>query len=293
MSLLAQAGETLGEVAERAGSAVIGLGGGWGMGSGVVIASGVVLTNAHNVNGDPRVVFADGRREAATAVAVDMDRDLARLEVNTASVTPLAWEPEKVHPVIGLPVVGLSNAGGRGLRATLGFVAAADRIFRGPRGRRIPGGFEHTALAAPGSSGGPVVDLDGKLVGLNTRRMGRGFYMAQAAAPDLWSLVEALAAGDRPEAPRLGVGVAPSGVARGLRSSLGLDPVDGLLVRLVEEDSAAAAAGIREGDVLVAAGGKATTDVDDLHQALSAAGESIDLELVRLNERISLTARLT
>ena len=293
MSVLAEAGETLGGVAEQAGQAVVGLGGRWGMGSGVVIASGVVLTNAHNVNGDPRVVFPDGRSETARLVTVDMDRDLARLEVDTGDLTPLPWQPEKVNPVIGLPVVGLSNAGGRGLRATLGFVASVDRTFRGPRGRRIPGGFEHTALAAPGSSGGPVVDLDGNLVGLNTRRMGRGFYMAQAATPDLWSLVEALAAGDRPGAPRLGVGVAPSGVARRLRSSLGLDPVDGLLVRLVEEGSAADSAGVREGDVLVAAAGRATTDVDDLHQALSGAGETIDLELVRVNERIKLTARLT
>lgn len=293
MSLLAEVGETLGGVAKKNSPAVVGLGGGWGMGSGVVIRPGVVLTNAHNVSGEPQVVFSDGRVETATTVTVDVDRDLARLEVDTGEVTPLPWEPEQVAPVIGLPVVGLSNAGGRGLRATLGFVASVNRTFRGPRGRRIPAGFEHTALAAPGSSGGPVVDREGRLVGLNTRRMGRGFYMAQAATTELYQLVETLAAGDRPEAPRLGIGVAPSGVARRLRASLGLDPVDGLLVRLVEEGSAAADAGIREGDVMVGAGGRTTADIDDLHQALSAAGQNIELELVRVNERVNLTARLT
>ena len=173
--ILTEIGETVGSVAESAGRSVVGLGGHWGMGSGVVLEDGLVLTNAHNVSPErATVTFFDGRVEQATVMGIDVDADLALLEVGTGAAGPVAWQPEDVAPVIGAPVVGLANPGGRGLRATLGLVAAADRSFRGPRGRRVAGGFEHTALAPPGASGGPVVDLDGMLIGINTRRLRSG-----------------------------------------------------------------------------------------------------------------------
>jgi len=294
MVILTEIGEKLGSVAGSAGRAVVGLGGHWGMGSGVVLEDGLVLTNAHNVGPErATVTFFDGRSDQARVLGIDLDADLALLEVSSGEVGPITWEPRDVVPAIGAPVVGLANPGGRGLRATLGWVAAADRSFRGPRGRRVAGGFEHTALAPPGASGGPVVDLDGKLVGINTRRLGRGFYLAQAAASDLRATVTALRKGDRPEPRRLGVGLAPVEVTRRLRRTMGLDDVDGLLVRLVEEGSPADKAGVREGDVLVTAGDQQTSDVDDLHRVLSAGGESIDLGLVRVNDRLTVTARFS
>ena len=194
---------------------------------------------------------------------------------------------------IGMPVVGLANPGGRGLRATLGFVSSSRRSFRGPRGRRISGGFEHTALASPGSSGGPVVDLTGNLVGINTRRLGRGFYLAQLADSRFGELVASIQSGDRPEPRRLGVGLASVDVARRLRRSFGLDSVDGLLIRLVDDDSPAGAAEVREGDVLVRAAGVAITDVDDLLEVLASAGDTVKLGLVRVNDEIDITVRFT
>ena len=248
--ILTEIGETVGSVAGSAGKSVVGLGGHWGMGSGVILEDGLVLTNAHNVSPErATVTFFDGRSEKAKVLGIDVDADLALLGVEADGADPIAWHPEDVAPVIGAPVVGLANPGGRGLRATLGWVAASDRTFRGPRGRRVAGGFEHTALAPPGASGGPVVDLDGMLVGINTRRLGRGFYLAQAATSDLRATVAALRKGDRPEPRRLGIGLAPVEVTRRLRRSMGLDDADGLLVRLVEEGSPADVAGVREGDV--------------------------------------------
>ncbi len=292
--ILTEIGETVGSVAESAGRSVVGLGGHWGMGSGVVLEDGLVLTNAHNVSPErATVTFFDGRVEQATVMGIDVDADLALLEVDTGAAGPVAWQPEHVSPVIGAPVVGLANPGGRGLRATLGLVAAADRSFRGPRGRRVAGGFEHTALAPPGASGGPVVDLDGMLIGINTRRLGRGFYLAQAATGDMRDVVTALRSGDRPQPRRLGVGLAPVEVTRRLRRTMGLDEADGLLVRLVEEGSPADVAGVKEGDVLVSAGDQSTADVDDLHRVLAAGGESLDLGLVRVNDRLIVTARFS
>jgi serine protease Do len=294
MMILTEIGETVGSVAGSAGKSVVGLGGHWGMGSGVILEGGLVLTNAHNVSPErATVTFFDGRVEKAKVLGIDVDADLALLEVDAGDAGPIAWHPEEVAPVIGAPVIGLANPGGRGLRATLGWVAASDRSFRGPRGRRVAGGFEHTALAPPGASGGPVVDLDGMLVGINTRRLGRGFYLAQAATSDLMATVTALRNGDRPEPRRLGIGLAPVEVTRRLRRTMGLDDADGLLVRLVEEGSPADVAGVREGDVLVTAGDQETSDVDDLHRVLSAGGDSLDLGLVRVNDRLTVTARFS
>ncbi len=292
--ILTEIGEAVASLADSVGPSVVGLGGRWGMGSGVLLEDGLVLTNAHNVSPErATVTFLDGHVEQAMVLGIDVDADLALLEVGNSQARPVAWKPGEVALGIGAPVVGLANPGGRGLRATLGWVAAANRSFRGPRGRRVAGGFEHTALAPPGASGGPVVDLDGQLVGINTRRLGRGFYLAQAASSDLRATVIALRSGDRPEPRHLGIGLAPVEVTRRLRRTMGLDEADGLLIRLVEEGSPADVAGVREGDVLVSAGDQATSDVDDLHRVLSGAGQSLNLELVRVNDRVSVTARFS
>src|SRR5205823_1110623 len=101
----------------------------------------------------------------------DIDGDLAVIEVDTGEAPALPWA-DGAAPGIGTPVFGLANPGGRGLRVTFGFVSGVDRSFRGPRGRRITGSLEHTAPLLPGSSGGPVVDAGGQLLGINTNRLG-------------------------------------------------------------------------------------------------------------------------
>jgi serine protease Do len=293
-TILSAIGEEVGRVAGAAGASVVGLGGRWGQGSGVVIESGLVLTNAHNVSPDSATVTLPGDRvEQAGIVGIDLDADLALLEVDTGDAPPVSWQPQGVAPIIGMPVIGLANPAGRGLRATLGLVATARRSFRSPRGRRMEGGFEHTALAPPGASGGPVVDLEGKMLGINTRRLGRGFYLAQSADTGMEAVLAGLRSGERKEPRRLGVGLAPAEVARRLRRTMGLDDAEGLLVRLVEEGSPAEVAGVREGDVLVSAAGENTIDVDDLHRVLASSGESIDLGLVRVNDRLQVTARFS
>ena len=138
-----------------------------------------------------------------------------------------------------------------------------------------------------------MVDLEGLLVGINTRRLGRGFYLAQAATTEMRDMVTALRSGESIGPRRLGVGLAPVEVTRRLRRTMGLDEADGLLVRLVEEGSPAEVAGVREGDVLVSAGDQTTSDVDDLHRVLAADGDSLDLGLVRVNDRLTVTARFS
>ena len=210
-----------------------------------------------------------GDRSAAESPGTDLDGDLAVIDVDTAGAPALAWASEGA--AVGSVVFGLAATSGGPARVTLGTISAVARAFHGPGGRRISGSLEHTAPMAPGSSGGPIVDAAGRLVGLNTHRIGEGFYLARQADGELRERVEILSRGQSVERPRLGVAVAPAHVARRLRRSVGLADRDGLLVRGVEDDSPAAGAGIREGDLLVRVAGTDVRDADGLLDAMAGA----------------------
>jgi serine protease Do len=279
-------------VAARVGPAVVGLGRGWGLGSGVVIAEGQVLTNAHNLRRDEvTVTFADGRQAAGAVAGVDRDLDLAVLSVDTADAPAVRWEPNGA-PSIGTAVIALANPGGRGLRATPGFVSSEGRSFRGPRGRRVRDAVEHTAPLPRGSSGGPLVDADGGLLGLNSLRLDGGLILAVPATAAVKDRVQLLGRGEAPTQHRLGVAVAPPRVARRLRRAVGLPERDGLLVRAVEDDGPAAAAGIERGDLIVAAGGREIDGADALYAVLDgvpAAGGQLELTVVRGTDERSIS----
>jgi serine protease Do len=274
---------TVGSVVQQVGPAVVGLGRGWGVGSGVVIEPGRVLTNAHALRGDEvAITFGDGRREDGRVRGSDPDLDVAVIEVETGEVEPVQWPEEVSEPVIGRTVVALANPGGRGLRATLGFVTSAARSFRGPRGRRVPGAIEHSAPLPRGSSGGPLLDTAGRLLGLNSVRVDGGLILAIPADAALRERVGALGRGEAPRRPKLGVAIAPPRAARRLRRAVGLPERTGVLVRAVEDSSPAARAGIERGDLIVAAGGREVERVDVLYDALDAAAEDgLELTVVR------------
>jgi serine protease Do len=321
--------DTIAGAAETVGASVVGLGRGWGHGSGVVIADGHVLTSAHNLRREETTVtFADGRREAGTVAGVDSDLDLAVLAVDTGDAPAVRWEPAAGSRAdgggepgaggasggnagtsdgepgagganalgIGAPVVALANPGGRGLRATLGFVSSGGRSFRGPRGRRIRGAIEHTAPLPRGSSGGPLVDADGNLLGINSLRLDGGLILAVPADAAVKERILLLARGEAAQPHRLGVAIAPPRVARRLRSAVGLPERAGLLVRAVEEGGPADRAGVEKGDLIVAAGGAPAESVEALYTALDAipaAGGALELTVVRGTDERTVTATFT
>ena len=287
---------TIAGIAERVGPSVVGLGRGWGRGSGVVIGPGRVLTNAHVLRGEAvAVTFGEGESRDGRVAGADEDLDVAVVTVDTGDAPAIAWEPARIDAVgIGTAVLALANPGGRGLRVTPGTVSAAGRSFPGPRGRRIGGSIEHTAPLPRGSSGGPLVDLEGRLLGINTVRMDGGLILALPADAALQRRSEALAAGEATQRPRLGVALAHPRAARRLRSAVGLPEREGLLVRGVVDGSPASDAGIERGDLLVAANGSPLRGADDLFDALESVGAEGELKLaiVRGAEEREVTVRL-
>jgi serine protease Do len=220
----------------------------------------------------------------------DFDGDLAVIEADTGQAAALPWAT--AAPAIGRPVFALANPGGRGLRVTFGTVSGIDRSFRGPRGLRITGSLEHTAPLLPGSSGGPVLDAQGQLLGINTNRLGEGFYLAIPADEALRGRVDALARGEFVRRPQLGITITPSHVARRLRRAVGLPDTEGLLIRDVAEDSPAAHAGLASGDLIVAAAGQPVRTVDDLSGALQTAAETIELTVLRGTDESTIQVTL-
>jgi S1-C subfamily serine protease len=279
--------------AERLGPAVVGLRRGWGGGCGVVFAPGKVLTNAHNLREDePMVIFATGATEAGRVIGHDPELDLAVIAVDTGDTPPI--EPAMVDEgrlAVGRAILALANPGGRGLHVAPGFVTSAQASFRGPGGRRVRDAIEHTAPLPRGSSGGPLVDLEGGLLGINSVRMSPGLVLATALQGAAAERLQALSRGDQPRALRLGVAVAPPALARRLRSAVGLPERDGVLVRAVQEGSPAAQAGLSRGDLLVAAAGQPLDGLDGLHDALDHARSTrvLELTVVRGAEELQVT----
>ena len=294
MTILDEVGASIRQLAEGAGASVVGVGQRRGAGSGIVLGKGQVLTNAHNVHRDQlTVTFAGGRTAQGSVAGRDIDGDLAVISVDTGETPALPWAGS-VPAQIGGPVFAVANPGGRGLRVTFGFVSGIDRAFRGPRGRRISDSIEHTAPLLPGSSGGPVLDADGRLLAINTHRLGDGFYLAIPADEALRGRADALARGETATSPRLGVSLTPGHVARRLRRAVGLPDADGLLIGEVAEASPAARAGLAPGDLIVAAAGRPVSAPDDLFDALAAArGGTLELRVVRGTDERTLQVTFT
>ena len=275
--------------ANAAASAAVVTIGSRGRGSGFVVAPGKVLTNAHNLRDrTTQVRFADGRAVQATVTGSDLDGDLVVLDVDTADIAPLTWAVEA--PTTGDVVVTVT-AGRHRRRVTWGQVTATETGFEGPRGRPITGALEHSAPCAPGSSGAPVLDREGHVVGINTHRLEYGFYLARSVDSALREVVDGMAGGRTFEPAHLGVAVAPANVAARLRAAVGLTGRDGLLVREVADGSPAANAGISRGDLLVRAGDRDLRTTDDLFAALGgvSTGDQLVLGIVRGVEELDVT----
>jgi serine protease Do len=276
MSVTEELRDAIARVADGTAAGVIAV----GRGAGIVIAPGYVLTNAHNLRAElVPIRFSDGRFVGGGFPPPTPAATPAVVAVDTGELPALAWSERA--PTVGTAVLAVAPTRSGGPRVTFGLVSADGQAFRGPSGGRIQGAVEHTAPLGRGSSGGPIVGLDGGLLGINTHRRGDGFYLAQPVSPTLRERIDGLVRGEAPQARYLGIAIAPSHVASRLRAAVGLDARDGLLVRSVDPGGPADQAEVRPGDLIVAAAGEALTDPDELRDRVNAATDHLLLTLVR------------
>jgi S1-C subfamily serine protease len=274
------------------------LNGGKAAGTGFVISSdGQIATNAHVVADATKieVKFSDGSTAAAKVLGVDRTDDLAVVKVDKTGLTALPLG-KSADLRIGEPVVAIGNAldltGGP--TATEGIVSAVDRTIDTDDGEHLSHLLQTDAAINPGNSGGPLLTLDGEVVGINSAgsqdAQNIGFAIAiDTARP----IVQQLQQGKT--VTKAYLGVSTSVVDAAVAAQSGLDIDHGLLVVDVTGNSAASAAGLQPGDVIVSINGTATNDNTALGDAIrtAGAGHVVHLKVFRDGKTIAIDATLS
>ena len=250
-------------------------------GTGIVWDSGLVLTANHVVEQEDEIkVVVDDNSLKATLVGRDPATDLALLKVDglSAPAMPRA-KVEELRP--GQIVLAIGRAGS--LKATFGTISAVSSSWRGWRGSEIEHLIQTNAPLYPGFSGGPLVDVDGRAVGMNSWVFGRGD--GRAVAMDVAErVVTSLKADGRIRRPYLGIGTQEVALPEPVKAKAKQD--SGLLIVAVEPQSPADKAGLMQGDTLVALNGTTTTSLEDLYTGLRKAkvGATQTVRVVRAGE---------
>jgi Do/DeqQ family serine protease len=273
------------------------------LGSGVIVdgTHGYILTNHHVIEGadEVSVTLADGRTMKAEFVGSDPDTDVALMRIPVPKDVALTAIPlaDSSKLQVGDFVVAVGNPFGIGQTVTSGIVSAVGRS--GLQGLGYQNFIQTDASINPGNSGGALVNLDGQLVGINTAsfnpqgsrygNIGLGFAIPSNLAGDV--MRQLLATG---EVHRGSLGVDAQDVDARIAAGLGLDEARGAVVTRVYPGSAAAAAGVQVGDVIVAANGQRIADRDTLRnfEGLQPVGAKVALDVRRNGKPLKLDATL-
>jgi S1-C subfamily serine protease len=260
--------------------------------SGIVWSSeGVIVTAHHVVERDDNIGIGLPRNETVSASLVGRDpsTDLAVLRVEGADLTPPTWaEPESLS--VGHLVLGLGRPG-RTVQATLGIVSALGEGWRTPAGGRVEPYLQTDLVMYPGFSGGPLVDVNGGVLGLNTSALLRGISLS-VPTPTVRQVVETLLAHGRVRRGYLGVGAQPARLPAALADQLGQET--GLLLVSVEPEGPADHAGLTLGDTIVALDGQPVRHMDELLALLGGdrVGGSLPIRIVRGGQVQELTVTI-
>ena len=267
-----------------------------GMGSGFILSpDGYILTNAHVVADFDEVTvrLADSKREyKAKVVGLDKRTDVALIKVDATNLpTVLLGDSSQLQP--GQWVAAIGSPFGFANTITAGIVSATGRAL--PDETFVP--FIQTDVAVnPGNSGGPLINLKGEVIGINSMIYSRtGGYMGVSFAIPIevaLDVAKQLQASGKVTRGRLGIGVQP--VTKELAQSFKLDSANGAVVVNVEKDSPAQRAGLRPGDVILAFNGRALEDPNDLPRLVAATkpGATAQLEVWRGGKRQQLNATI-
>jgi S1-C subfamily serine protease len=249
--------------------------------SGIAYAEDLVLTADHVVTREDniKVLLPDGKSLSATIAGRDPGSDLALLRLAEKALSP-AKTSDSVK--VGQLVLALGRPSSAGMQASWGIVTAISGPTRTFRGGMLDEYVQTETTPYPGFSGGPLVNTEGEVLGLNTSGLTRGSSLT-IPVKVAWHIAEALATHGTVKRGYLGVRTQPVDVPEAARTALQREQSHGLLVLWLEEGGPAEKAGLLVGDILVAVSGQAVGDADDLFAALSSdtVGKSIAVEVLR------------
>jgi serine protease DegQ len=291
--------QSLAKAVERVGKAVVAIDARPRVAtSGIVWRDSVIVSTNHTVQRDEEITIrlGDGRHLPANLVGRDPSTDLAVLRVEADQT--LGIDPVTTTPHNELEVGNLTLAVGRihrepGVTASFGIVSALGDKWRTWRGGEIDRLIQPDVSIFIGFSGGALIDVEGRVIGINTTGLARGAGLTIPAST-VNSVVDTLLEHGRIARPYLGVGMQTVALPAELRSNLNLPNESALVMLSVEAESPAGRAGITLGDVLVALEGVPVADTDDVQMVLRRGqiGQTIRASILRGGEQREITLTL-
>ena len=267
--------------------------------SGVIWRPGIVVSTNHTIRRDEEITVSpgDGRQAKAMLVGRDAGTDIAVLRVGEGD-SEAAQIPAQYADASTLKVGNLALAVGRasaerGVTASLGIISVVANKWRTWRGGEIDRLIRPDTSIFIGFSGGALVDVEGKVIGINTTGLARGAGVTIPAST-VDRVIDQLLRHGRIARPYLGVGMQPVALPDKLRSELSLPATSGLVILSVEQDAPADKAGITLGDVVVALDGQPVADTDDIQTALGGReiGQTMKATILRGGELREVTITL-
>lgn len=257
--------------------------------SGIAYAPDLVLTADHVVEWEEGilVMLPNGSEVHASLAGRDPGSDLAllRLEQPGLSVAEVASQEAR----LGQLVLAVGRPSRDGIQASSGIISAVGGPVRTWRGGLLERYLRTDATPYPGFSGGPLVDVAGRVLGINTSGLARGASLAIPARL-AWQTAETLARHGRMRRGYLGIRSQPVSISSAQRQALGREQSSGLLLVGVEENSPAEMGGLLVGDILVAVDGQPVTDADQLLAALvgDVVGKPTSIQVLRGGQPLTL-----
>jgi S1-C subfamily serine protease len=250
--------------------------------SGIAISADTILTADHVVERDEdiKVILADGTEVNAKLLGRDPGSDLAVLKLEKASATPA--EVSKVPARVGQFVLAIGRPSSKGIESSFGSVNAIGGPVRTGRGGRLDKFIKTDVVSYPGFSGGPLVNGDGTIFGINTSGFSSGSAIT-IPADVAWKIAEALAKDGKIKRGYLGIRSQTVDITTDGKKALKREQEHGLLIVGMEDDSPSAKGGLLVGDILVGVAGEAVEHHDELFTKLSGdvVGKSTAMDVLR------------
>ena len=249
--------------------------------SGIVYAEDLVLTADHVVTreDDIKVILPDGKEIRADLAGRDPGSDLALLRIPEKILIPAETSG---NVKVGQLVLALGRPNSNGVQASWGIVTAINGPARTHRGGLLDEFIQTETTPYPGFSGGPLINTEGEVLGLNTSGLTHGSSLT-IPVKMAWRIADALARHGTVKRGYLGVRTQPVGIPEASRKALKREQTTGLLVIWLEEGGPAEKGGLLVGDILNAIAGQSVSDPDDLFSALNSdtVGKPIAVEVLR------------